>query len=264
MSFDYSATMKNLQEQLYFKHLAGTSALMGWIQRWSQIKDGLDLTNQVASLGTIPAQRFGLAWPKKKRFGKGPSLIYQKSESLWIENIQWSRARLELNQANHHSGLGALVLVSKKIQGDGYKFIDLPVFALRIPVVASHIQAWSEQLQSNVELRLYWKDEDEEHVCAPSWILPVSVEPFDAPVFTDNEAKAGLEFHELLEQRLRQSGTEANPGFQGSASLDIQDPYLLSQVKYRTELSQQRENNPNAPITTPENEAAAVPPNSSI
>lgn len=243
--------MKNQQEKLYFKHLAGTSAFMGWMHRWSQIKDGMRLSDQIASLGTIPAQRFGLAWPKKKQFGKGPSLIYQKSESLWMENIQWARARLELNQSSRQSGLGALVLVSKRMQGDGNKLMDLPVFGLRIPIVASHVQAWSEQLEPQVQLRLFWKDEEEEHVCAPSWVLPLKIEAFDSPVLTETEAIAGIEFHELLEQRLRSTGTEYNPGFSGSAALDIQDPYLLAQMKYRTELAEQMAANATAAPAVP-------------
>lgn len=220
------------EEKTYFKHLAGVSAFLGWCRRWSQMPNGVSLAGHVASLGPVAVQRFGVAWPRKKRFADRPSLLFQETEGKWIENVEWSRALLE-NGDGHY----ALVLVSRLVLGDESKYMNLPVFAVRIPISQEQGRLWCDLAPESVPLRMLWQEEDEVHVANPTADLPLSVVPHGSPIFLPHETEASLSFHEMLEHRLRSTGVEANPGFKGTAATEINDPYLKEQVAYRSGLN---------------------------
>ena len=219
------------EEQVYFKHLAGVSAFLGWCRRWSQLPNGVSLAGHIASLGPVAVQRFGVAWPRKKRFADRPSLLFQETEGQWIENVQWGRALLERGEGQY-----ALVLVSRLVVGDESKFMSLPVFAVRIPISQEQGQLWSTLAPSSVPLRLLWQEEGETHVASPSVDLPLSIVAVGEPIFRDHEMQASMSFHEMLEHRLQSTGLEVNPGFKGTGSVEISDPYLKEQVAYRSGL----------------------------
>lgn len=219
------------EEQIYFKHLAGVSAFMGWCRRWSQMPNGVSLAGHIASLGPVAVQRFGVAWPKKKRFADRPSLLFQETEGKWIENVQWARALLEKGEGHY-----ALILVSRLVLGDESKYMNLPVFAVRIPISQEQGQLWCDLAPESVPLRMLWQDDDEVHVAAPTVDLPLTLISHGSPVFLAHETQASLSFHEMLEHRLRNTGIEANPGFKGAGGVEISDPYLKQQVAYRAGL----------------------------
>lgn len=220
------------EEKIYFKHLAGVSAFMGWCRRWSQMPNGISLANQTASLGPVAVQRFGVAWPKKKRYGDRPSLLYQTTEGQWLEHVQWGRALLEAG-ANEY----ALLLISRLVVGDGNKYMDLPAFAVRIPIAKEQGDVWSTLAPSSLPVRLLWMEDDVAHVANPGLELPLSMISRGEEIFLAHEAAAGLSFHEMLERRLRETGVEFDPGFKaGSGSLKVEDPYLAQQMAYREQL----------------------------
>lgn len=220
------------EEKTYFKHLAGISAFMGWCRRWSQLPNGIAIHNQAASLGPVAVQRFGVAWPKKKRYGDRPSLLYQTTEGQWLEHVQWGRAILERGVGEY-----ALVLVSRLVSGDGSKYMDLPAFALRIPISREQGEIWERLDPSSVPVRLLWVEEKTAHVATPSFDLPLSIISRGEDIFLPHEAASGLSFHEMLERRLVDSGVDYNPGFKGGAAgAKVDDPYLAQQVAYRESL----------------------------
>ena len=221
-------------DQLFFKHMAGVASFMGWCRRWAELPQGVNIAAQVATLGPVPCQRFGLAWPKRRRYGKHPSLLYQKTESQWMENICWERAVLE-PFTDPVSALAAIVLVARKVAGDDMKFMTFPVFALRIPLSVDQAEIWARQAPVSLEMRLLGEDEDHASVSPPFVVLPLTIAAPGDAVFSPDELSQGTPFHELLERRLRQEGREENPGFQGTAQ-SVDDPYLKSQAAYRASL----------------------------
>ena len=223
------------QEQIYFKHLAGASALMAWCRRWMQVSGGVSLSDNTATLGTLSAQRFGVAWPKRKRFASGPSLLYQSTEAQWMEHIRWSRAVLQPAKDNAPP---YLALLAKRIIGDDSKFMNIPVFALRIPLATDSADLWVSLAPDKVDLRQLWQEEGESEVSiSPAYTsIPLSIALPGEALFLADELEAATPFHELLERRLRQTGVENDPGFAGSAAA-VDDPYLKTQQDYRKNLS---------------------------
>lgn len=223
-------------EQIYFKHVVGASALMAWCRRWTQVPGGVSLSDNIATLGSVATQRFGIAWPKKKRFASGPSLLYQAAESQWMENIKWSRAVIEPAFENRAP---YLTLLTKMIAGDESKFVSIPVFAIRVPLGADHADLWMEIAGETLEVRSVWQDpeEDEASISNPYASMKLSVASPGAPLFNPDELAGITPFHELLEKRLRQTGVETDPGYNGSTTLNVvDDPYIKSQQEYRQNL----------------------------
>jgi hypothetical protein len=221
-------------EQIYFKHLAGASALMAWCRRWMQISGGVSLSDNTATLGPLVAQRMGIAWPKRKRFASGPSLLYQSTEAQWVENIRWTRAVLQQPAGQSPP---YLALVAKKIVGDDTKFMNIPVFSVRIPLATENADLWMGLDCDKVELRQLWQEEGESKASvSPAFAaLPLSIASAGELLFSPDELEAATPFHELLERRLRQTGIENDPGFAGSAA-PVDDPYLKAQQDYRKNL----------------------------
>ena len=226
-------------ERIYFKHLAGVSALMAWCRRWMQVSVGLSLSDSMVTLGPLAAQRLGVAWPKRKRFASGPSLLYQVTEAKWIENIRWERAVL---QPATDSAPPYLALVTKRIVGDDSKFMNIPVFSVRIPLSAENADLWMSLSVAKVELRQLWQEEGESEACiSPAYTnLSLFVAQPGETLLSTVELEIATPFHELLERRLRQTGVENDPGFAGSAA-PVDDQYLKTQQDYRKSL-----NNPEA------------------
>lgn len=219
------------KEQIYFKHLAGVAVFLDWCRQWAQLPHGIQLSGQIATLGPVAVQRFGVAWPRKKCFSDRPCLLFQETEGKWIENIQWARALLERGD-----GQFAIVLVSQLVMGDESKFMNLPVFAVRIPISLEQGQLWCELAPRSLPLRMLWQENERAHVASVSLDLPLELVSQDASVFHAHETKASLSFHEMLEHRLRSTGLDANPGFKGSGSAQVEDAYLKEQVAYRSRL----------------------------
>lgn len=223
-------------EQIYFKHVVGASALMAWCRRWTHVPGGVSLTDNIATLGSVAAQRFGIAWPKKKRFAAGPSLLYQSAEAQWMEHINWGRAVIE---PAIHNQPAYLTVLTKMVAGDESKFVDIPVFAIRIPLSADNADLWMDIAGNKVEVRRVWQDpeEAEASISTPHTSIALSVSLPGAPLFHPDELAGITPFHELLEKRLRQTGVEADPGYSGSMTMsEIDDPYIKSQQDYRKSL----------------------------
>lgn len=196
---------------------------------------GALLGDNTATLGPITAQRFGIAWPKKKRFAKSPSLLYQPTESKWIEHIEWGRAVLQPAQGSHFAHLA---LVSRTVEGDESKFMTIPAFAVRIPVAIENAELWTSLGSQQVDLRQIWQEEGEREaaISASFASVPLKMALPGEALFLPDELKGVTPFHELLEKRLRAGGVEANPGFAGSA-VPVDDDYIKAQQDYRKNLS---------------------------
>lgn len=223
------------QEKIYFKHLVGVSALLAWCRRWMQVSGGVSLSDNMATLGPLAAQRLGVAWPKRKRFAAGPSLLYQATEAQWVENICWERAVL---QPAKDSAPPYLALIAKRIIGDDFKFMNIPVFSVRIPLSVENADLWISLSVAKVELRQIWQEEGETEACiSPAYASPplLVAQPGEA-LLSAVELETATPFHELLERRLRQTGVENNPGFAGSAA-PVDDQYLKTQQDYRKNLN---------------------------
>ena len=222
-------------ESIYFKHLAGVAAFMAWCERWTQFPQGLHLDEQhVARLGSIAAQRFGIGWPKRKRYATSPVLLYQQTEGHWLENIQWTRASL-CPQASSDT-LACIFLVSKMIMGDDHRFMRIPAFVVKIPLAVPQAQAWADGNPSTIELRLLWDEEGRQHIDRPCRTIPLDVVASQVCPLTQEEMDVGVPFHEMLEKRLMETGLDINPGFRGLGTVKIDDPYLRQQVEYRSGL----------------------------
>lgn len=228
----------NSAERIYLDHNAAIALLLGWVRRWSQTPEGARLDRHEVILGRIASQRFGLAWPKKKRHGDGPSLLYQSTEAAWMERLCWSRAVLSPRTGDTPP---ILSLVTRRVVGDDMRFMNIPVFALRMQVSDDFADLWRDIPCRNLPLRQMWKDEDDVlEIARPIVTIPLF---HDAHVLTEEELAKEVPFHELLEKRLRMGGVEENPGFAGSVAA-VEDPYLKAQTEYRQSLARHQEDPP--------------------
>jgi hypothetical protein len=202
-----SSASSVLSPERQIRHLVGLAAFMDWLNRWRGNLTAISQAGQTIVLGTQPSERFGIALPRHKLFGKAPALLCQADEAEWITQIKWSRAQRLTD---------GLALVAQRQLGVG-ELPSLPAFALIIQLRGQAAQVPFEKA-GRLDLRKFWNDEGLWQVEGgrPFQVLPVSSS--SEPLFGPDDLRQGATFRELVQQRAARGAKESDPGFRGGAA----------------------------------------------
>lgn len=189
------------------RHLVGLAAFMDWLNRWRGTLGAVGQTGQMIVLGEQPSERFALALPRRKVFGKAPALLCQPDESEWFAQIKWARAqRVE----------GGLALIAQRQLGVG-DLPSLPAFALIIQLRGQAADVPLEKV-GRLDLRKFWNDDGQWQVEGGRPFQGLPVTPSSQELFGPDDLRQGATFRELVQQRALRGAIAADPGYRGSAT----------------------------------------------
>lgn len=189
------------------RHIAGLASFMDWMNRYRGMIGAIERDGQVILLGERPSERFGVALPRHKVFGRAPALLCQKDEAEWLSQIKWARAQRVPE---------GLALVAQRQLGVG-DLPSLPSFAVVIQLQGQAADVPFEKA-GRVDLRKFWCDDDRQWQVEggnPFQALPVV--PSSSPLFGPDDLKQGATFRELVKQRALRGAVGVDPGYKGSA-----------------------------------------------
>lgn len=189
------------------RHVAGLAAFMDWMDRWRQTPGALDRRGQVIYLGERPSERFAIALPRHRVFGRAPSLLFQPEEAEWGTQIRWSRVQ-QVEEG--------LALVAQRQLGAG-DLPTLPAFAIVIQLRGQAAEVPFEKA-ARLDLRKLWCNEGQWQVEGGNPFQALPVHPAQQQLLSPEDLREGVTFKELVRQRSLRGAHEAQPLYRGEAA----------------------------------------------
>lgn len=189
------------------RHVAGLASLMDWMERWRHDIGAIDRQGQVIYLGERPSERFAIALPRKRVFGRAPSLLFQPEEAEWGTQIRWARIQ-QVEQG--------LALVAQRQVGVG-ELPTLPCFALVIQLRGQAAEVPFEKA-GRLDLRKLWCNEGQWQVEGGNPFQALTVSPASEPLLSLDDLREGVTFKELVRQRSLRGAQAAQPAYRGDAA----------------------------------------------
>lgn len=189
------------------RHVAGLAALMDWMDRWRHAIGAIERQGQVIYLGERPSERFAIALPRRRVFGRAPSLLFQPEEAEWGTQIRWARVQ-QVKQG--------LALVAQRQVGAG-DLPTLPAFAIVIQLRGQAAEVPFEQV-GRVDLRKLWCNEGQWQVEGGNPFQALGVTPSNDQLLSPDDLREGVTFKELVRQRALRGAQESQPTYRGDAA----------------------------------------------
>lgn len=198
--------------EIYFEHVLGMSCLTAWLTRLEGVRDNIEIKGPCIELGNVSSQRFCLGFPNVPRLGTLPFLCVQDHEEEFIRRMQWNNVWIDEDKSR-------LVLVSKKIMGDGDLIPDIP--ACSIGIFFDDVKKLDMlKLHKGFQARPLWFDEDNLPRVSggiPFFHIPMRVfDPLEKSSYFEKNAlsqsRTLLEISKIREERLALEAPEYKGG----------------------------------------------------